>query len=156
MASVKVIPYEDAHGAYVASRMRVEDRREIYYLTTLTPQSAVDITATRALAAWTATVDDVPAMIFGVNRRSTISQVGMPWMLATDVIDLYPLALARESRKYIRRFFAAFDRLENYVLAENEKTVRWLRWLGFDMDDPAPHGAFGQPFIRFGKNLSCV
>jgi RimJ/RimL family protein N-acetyltransferase len=47
-----------------------------------------------------------------------------------------------------------FGRLENYVHAENKASVRWLKWLGFTMDEAAPYGPRGENFIHFYKALS--
>lgn len=154
---VEIVRYEDGHGAAVADRMRLCDRKEIYYLAMLTAPRAVALTAGISVGRWTGLVDGVPACIFGVARRSLISPVGVPWLLATDLMDTVPRIVAKESRTYFKRIQAAFPVLENHVLAENVQTVRWLRWLGFDMEEPAPYGAFGAPFIRFGKGLDqCV
>lgn len=152
-ALIEVVPYEKAHGDYIAAHMREIDRREIYYMATLDPQRAINVTAAHAVAAWAVLLDGVPALIFGINRRSRTSLIGVPWLLATDALDEHPLALAKASKEYVARFFRAFDRMENHVLASNVKTLRWLRWLGFDMEEARPFGAFGQPFVRFGKNL---
>lgn len=82
-----------------------------------------------------------------------MSHVGMPWALGTEEADMQISAYARHSRKFFEGVSHAFPVMENYALAENKKTLRWLRWMGFDMDEPAPYGCFGVPFVRFGKGL---
>jgi len=133
------------------------DRKEIYYLCTLDPLPAIQTSVAHAVAAFTGVVDGEIACIFGVTRRSRLSAVGVPWLLGTDALDAAPATFMRHSRVYFERMQQAFPLMENYVLAENTKTVKWLRWLGFEMEPPAPYGAFGEPFIRFGKGLAkCV
>lgn len=153
---IEVVKLEPWHAEHVTEFMRDIDRKEIYYMAALQAAPAVRVTVARSLAAWTATVDDEPAIIFGVNRQSAISRVGVPWMLCTDAVIGHGLALAIGSREYFGRMWRAFDRLDNRVLAENVETVRWLKWLGFDMQEPQAFGAFRAPFIRFGKGLPDV
>lgn len=133
--------------------MRELDRKEIFYTALLTPSTAIGFTAAVSVAAWAGTVDGEVAAIFGIARRSRVSSVGVPWLLATHAMDLVPITVARRSRVYFDRMARAFPLMENYVLAENQAAVNWLKWLGFDMEEPKPHGAFGAPFIRFGKGL---
>jgi hypothetical protein len=150
---ITVDHYTEADGRHVAANMRDMDRKEIYYLAAIDPWRAIDMTAARAVAAWSGKVDGEVACVFGITRRSMISSVGVPWLLATPLVERYPMTIARGSREYFDRMARAFPLMENHVLEENKMAVLWLKWLGFDMEEPRPHGAFGAPFIRFGKGL---
>ena len=150
---IEIVDYKPEHGEYIAANIRQIDRKEIYYFGTLQPLPAIRMTAANAVAAWTVLVDDVPAMMFGINRRSHLSQVGVPWLLATDEVEKHPMRFAYASKVYFDRMVRAFPKMENHVLAENKVTIRWLKWLGFDMEEPAPFGAFQAHFRRFGKEL---
>lgn len=145
--------YRPEDGEYIAANIRASDRKEIYYLAALKPLPAIRTTAAMSDYAWTAFVDDRPALIFGVCRRTTMSDTGMPWALGTDEADRHVTEYARQSRMFFDGITQAYSRLENYALAENVKTIRWLKWMGFDMEEPAPHGCFGSLFVRFGKGL---
>lgn len=151
-ATVEIRKYEPGDEATVVERMRLSDRREIYYLAALRPKTAVDVTLSQSVATFTATVDGRPEMLFGMCKRSQLSDVGVPWLLGTDVVDRHQFAF-RRSREYFRRFERAFPVMENHALAENIITLRWLKWLGFDMSEPQPYGVFGVPFVRFGRRL---
>lgn len=151
--NVQIVEYQPVFGEYVAAHIRPMDRREIYYLSLVSPEAAIRCSSAHAVASWAALVDGVPAAVFGISRATRVSEIASPWMMATPVADRLPRAVAMHSLIYFSRFCRAFPRMENHVLAENIKVVRWLRWLGFDMDEPAPYGAFGAPFIRFGKGL---
>jgi len=148
-----IVPYEAAHGEIVAARMRTIDRKEIYYTAMLTPHAAVGFTTAISVGKWTGLVDGEVAAVFGVARRSAVSTVGVPWLLSTDLIERAPVTVARQSRVYFDRIARAFPLMENHVLAENVVAVGWLKWLGFDMEEAKPFGAFGASFIRFGKGL---
>lgn len=150
---VEIVPYAEEHGRYIAAHMREADRREIYYLALLDPWRALDVSASKSIAAWAALVDGEPVAAFGVARRTSLDEVASPWLLATDRAERFPLAIAKASRVYFKRMKQAFPLMENYVLAENCKAVSWLRWLGFEMEEPRPGGVFGVPFVRFGMGL---
>lgn len=151
--AVEIRRYRPEDGEYIAANMRLSDRREIYYLAALPPLQALKTTAAVSVISWTAVVDDKPALAFGVCRKSAVSEIGMPWALGTDQADKQITKYARQSRIFYDGVTQAFPALENYALAENKKTLRWLKWMGFDMDEPAPYGCFGAMFVRFGKGL---
>jgi hypothetical protein len=80
-----------------------------------------------------ATVDDIPAIIWGVCDAVDEPGVGVPWMLATD-------GIMQISRDFIRGCAAQMDDmrrgyhlLANAVHSDNRIALRWLRWLGFDV-----------------------
>lgn len=73
---------------------------------------------------------------------------GVVWAVFTQAIDRHPLAFLRSSRK----FFEALDvDVFQYVDARNEKAVKWFEWLGFEVSDPVPFGANGEPFHELRK-----
>lgn len=51
---------------------------------------------------------------------------------------------------------APFALLTNYVDARNAVSIRWLRWLGFEIEPAAPFGIHGLPFHRFSMRVNHV
>lgn len=145
--------YKDEHGEALASLIRPIDAKEIYLIAMIEPLAAIRATAANMTAAWTAHCDGKLACIFGINRKNALSEIGVPWLLGTSEIDNMPVSFLRASRDYYARYCHAFPQMENWVLAENKVSADWLRWLGFDMEEPAPFGIFGAKFIRFTKGL---
>lgn len=154
--NVEIAPYEAWHGDHIAANMRPSDRKEIYYLAALKPAAAIKATAAMTVFAKTALVNGEPCVIWGLARRTFLSDVGVPWLLGTPLAERYQFRFGRATRTYYEEMASHFPIMENYALAENRKTLRWLKWLGFDMDEPQPYGAFGAPFVRFGRRLECA
>lgn len=73
------------------------------------------------------------------------------WLLATDGITATPgrrLALALGGRRWVDSLLRSRDgaRLENWVLAANVESIRWLRAMGFTIDTAEPMGRSCQLF----------
>ncbi len=151
--AVEIVRYADEHFAPLVAGLREIDRRELYMLSRLQPADAFALTVGLAVAAWTAIDDGRVVCVFGINRRSMLSSVGVPWLVGTDEVALHGREFARKSRGYFSLFERAFPQMENFVLEENAVTVRWLKWLGFDMDEPERGGFARAPFIRFSKGM---
>lgn len=153
---VEIGPYQPGHGAALVANIREIDRKEVHYAFMLDPGRALAMSVASSVGCWSATVDGEVASVFGVARKSQLSRDGVPWLLGTPVMDTAPASVARHSLVYFDRMSRAFPVLENRVWAENHLAIRWLKWLGFDMEEPKPFGVFGQPYIRFSKGLRNV
>ena len=105
--------------------------------------------ARSSLYSKTALADGKLANMFGVSSVNFVQGIGSPWMLATPEFDRHPRAVIRHCRNYIAPMLALFPHLINHVDARNVRNVAWLRWLGFEISEPEPHGPYGVPFHKF-------
>lgn len=151
--AVEVVRYEPAHAPLLIAGLREIDRRELYEMTRLDAADGLDLTIAGAVACWTAMDDGAVVCAFGINRRSALSNVGVPWLVGTSLVETHARRFARQSRDYLDRFSQVFPQMENFCLAENAATIRWLKWLGFDMDEPQPMGFSRAPFVRFSRGM---
>ena len=134
----------------IAPRLREADRLEVEACTTLDMHEALSTASRSSAAVWTIDIDGEPAGIFGAVPFSLLGGVGCPWLLGTDALERAPSTLTRQGRRYIRRMLAMFPELSNFVDVRNEKSIRWLRALGFHIEiKPTPYGLYGMPFYRF-------
>lgn len=99
--------------------------------------------------AWAFEIDGNLACLAGVVAPSLLSTTGVPWMLGTTVLDKNVGTFIRNSKPYYAEVKAKYPYLVNFVDARNVKSVRWLKWLGFEVHDAEPMGALGLPFHKF-------
>ncbi len=71
----------------------------------------------------------------------------MIWFLSSDAIDLHKREFMQGSRKVLEDWQARYGALFNLVMEENNKSIRWLKWLGasFLMEIDV----HGHPFVLF-------
>ena len=74
-------------------------------------------------------------------------------MLSTDELPKHYRKFARGSQTYIDSLKKDFDFLYNYVDVRNTLAVRWLSWLGFELDAPEPFGIDQLPFHKFHMEI---
>lgn len=161
---VEVLPARPEHLVPVAERMRPEDALEVRLASGHEPLQALEasLAVSRDLRgevrAWTILHHGRPEALFGVGRASLLSDVGVPWMLGTEEIsrggaDGLAIPFARHCAAYVAEMERGFARLENYVHTDNRFSIRWLKWLGFSFDPPAPYGLHRALFRRFWKDV---
>ncbi len=81
--------------------------------------------------------------------------MGIPWMLCTDaLVNDHAAALLRVSRQWVDRLGEPYDVLSNYVYAENDVHIRWLKWCGFILEQAVERGPFGKLFYPFAKRTN--
>lgn len=133
----------------IASRVRYQDQLEVLYSHGITGEEAV-------IGSWKSSSicrcidadDGEPVGVCGVNGS-------LIWLLGTDKL----LATASHRRQFIRGGRVWVDGLlrdgagclENWALASNRATLRWLEHLGFTIDTPAPRGRSAQLFCHFWR-----
>lgn len=100
-------------------------------------------------AAWVGLIGDNPVCAWGVVRTSILSSVGVPWLLATPEFEEEGLEIVKQSKTYSELMKSRFRLLTNYVDARQEKSIRWLKWLGFTIEEAKPYGLLQLPFHNF-------
>lgn len=147
---VTITDVTDEDIVELAENMRDADIAEVWRTSMSKPEKAIRRAVSMSQDAWVARCNGDLICIFGVASIGVITKTGSPWLLATDNILKYPFHFLDKSRYYIAEMASNFDRLVNHVDADNKVSIRWLRWLGFDVSKkPKPYGIFEMPFYEF-------
>ena len=125
---------------YVCTHMRQADKTEIWASHRRTPKQAAIVCGN--VSPHIALVDGVPCIIFGCTR-------GTPWLLATPLIQTIGVRFIRGSKDFVDEWLDQYKVLENYVHADNEVSIQWLKWLGFSFKETVIVN--DEKFIRFVK-----
>lgn len=87
--------------------------------------------------------------VYGISPKTTLSDIGIPWMLGTDRVRRNAKQVTLDTRAFMAAARERYRLLENYVDARNKPSVRWLQRVGFTLEPAAPWGKAGLPFHRF-------
>lgn len=113
------------------------------------PREALERSVQVSADVRTGLVNGEPIAIFGVGVQSLFSETGVPWMFATNGVQRYPTTFIRQSREVVRAWRAHYRYLGNYVDASNVLAVKWVQWMGFDIQPMQPFGAKRTPCYLF-------
>ena len=80
---------------------------------------------------------------------SVLSQVGSPWMLATDMVEKLPRSLLKVSHAVVEKMRDLYPNHLNFVSARHTAAQRYLRALGYTIGDPIPYGMHADDFHPF-------
>lgn len=135
---------------YLAKNLRKADKKELYALSGRTPQESLEEAFKHErLGIWVGVYEGNPEIIFGVTK-SGCPNVGFPWMVCTDKLKESPKEFLQKCKLWVQGFSRNFPTLMNFVHAENELHIRWLKWCGFQF--VKLHEAYGykkEPFWEF-------
>ncbi len=134
---------------YVAENMRAIDRQELADLTGSEPFKALENSVRLSDYALTVCDNDVPLCVCGIARISMLSERGAPWLLGTDKLREQSRGFVLLSRGIFGMMSKKYEYLENLVSADNGRSIRWLKWLGFTVEAAKPAGISQKPFHRF-------
>lgn len=133
----------------VADNMRQADVVEVWASGRMTPFDALQKSIIASKFSTMVWVDNTPCAVFGLVVRDMLSGAGVPWMLGADSVLDHKRDILKHSRIGVDQMLDVCPNLYNYVHTENTVSIRWLRWLGFEIDETKPHGIGGELFHRF-------
>lgn len=137
------------HIEYLAKNMSELDTQEVWAAGHATPLEALkfSVMVSRDTKVWLG--DGEVVCICGIGNSTLISDVGSPWMLASEDLKRFSKQFLRESKRFMAKAKKEHRLLLNYVDARNKPSVKWLKWLGFELLPAEPYGVDGLPFHRF-------
>lgn len=148
-AKLEIVKAKHSHIWHIAKNLRQSDQDELRATNDDDFVRVITRAIKESTLCWTALVDGKPSVIFGVANASILGQMGVPWLLATDDARKIRRSFLIESKPYIERMLEQFPYLRNYVDVRNEPSIRWLKWLGFEIMDPIEFGVNKELFHPF-------
>lgn len=128
MSQVEIVPAEPAHVREALARLRDFDREHIRQHEA-PDQSLVD-EIRRANFASAGLIDGEVACVWGVRADTILNDSAYFWMLTTRLVDEHPFIFVRHSQLMAQKILKDFSRLHGWVLEDNHRSIKWLRWLG--------------------------
>ena len=99
---------------------------------------------------WAAEYKGQVCVLFGVGTHPGDLSVGVPWLLASQEIDQFPMSFLRGSRRYIDEMQNRYEVPTNYVDIRHTAARKWIEWCGFE-----PYRAYEalgeeqRPFLQY-------
>jgi hypothetical protein len=134
---------------FIADNMRKADAVEVWASNRFTPHEALELSMRKSKKSVIVYGDGVPLTALGLVSRSLFSDVGIPWLLSAEQALKYRKQFLKLSPPVIEEMLDIHPKLVNYVHVENRLSIRWLKWLGFAIEDPEPLITTGELFHRF-------
>lgn len=135
-------------AAAIMEDLRSYEKKSVE-LTNLNPVFILHKEINDSLYCFTGLVEGRPAVIWGIKPPSLTSDVAYLWAITTTLVDEYPFVFARHSQEFIKLVSDKFPKLTGYVQNENERSKRWLKWLGFKIAPPVSYNS--QFLCRFER-----
>ncbi len=137
----EVVEATPAHATELATSMREPDVAEVWATRHQTPLEALLAGLEHSQPhAYTALIDGRVICMFGLAPQTLTGEVGIPWLLGSELVEEHYRTFARHSRKMVQWMREMHPKLRNIVDARNTFSVRWLAWLGFTLESARPFG----------------
>jgi len=138
-------------------RLKPEDEAEVQAMLGVSADDGLQQSFELSDYTQVAVVDGRPELAFGVGSATISSLVGRPWMLSTEELFKHQIQAVRWTKAIILDMLLDYPYLENWTYAESRKSIRWLRWAGFEFDkEPQTFGCQGKLFYRFWRERDPV
>ena len=134
-----------------------DDSLEIFNLDRRTPEQAVLDSINGSRRAYSVFADSQLVAVFGVGHSEETPTHGIIWMVRTTRFESFPKKLFIVLVLFkLQELSEGYARVGNIVWAENTKTIKWLKSVGFTFGNPfvLDHndGMEPHPFIPFWRD----
>jgi hypothetical protein len=140
-------PAEVADAAPFAAAMRAQDRAEFEALGDPVELLAGGIRN----SVWSYVAEDAGgyAAMWGFSKATLLGGHGHAWCATTERVLLHKRQFLQGSRAWALAMRAECDLLSGWCLASYDVSIRWLRWLEFEIGPAMPLGLGGAMFRPF-------
>lgn len=156
-----VVPANVEHCKKMADHIRQADADEMWSLGAWRPQEGVLFSFEQSTESYTVIdaddPDGAPILMFGLGRNLDVfdDMKRSVWLLGTDRAGSIKKQFIKQCASYLLTMAAGFT-VYNYVLTTNDASLRWLKWLGFNILEAKPHGWLNKPFHYVERNVPCA
>ncbi len=140
MSRCELVVGEAGHPYQIIGKMRESDIEELKASYETEPNMVLLESWWRSTYKWAILADREVVAVCGVVAEPDDPAVGIPWLLGTDDVSKIPHSFNRRAREVLDKALTLRPKLANYVMKENVKSVRWLKWLGFSLLPAIPYG----------------
>lgn len=136
----------------LSQNLRKEDLEEIEHGTGLPPQTALLYCLSVSNIAHAVIKEDRIVALFGIAEEphwDSSRGRGLPWMLASPELPSIRKSFLRECKGFVQGWLEYHGELEGHAWSKNTVHIQWLKWLGFQFDEPKPYGINNELFTRF-------
>lgn len=127
--NLQIVTLQPEH-ADIVPYLRKADLDEIHAMTGLSPAMAVAYSIAQTERGFAAILNGRTCAVFGVSQ-------GVIWLVGSDEITKHPVTFYRVSRKIFPMLKKGYSKLVNYIDPRNYLSIRWLKWLGFRIEEVA-------------------
>lgn len=140
----------EADILFLAKNLRQSDINELVAISGLSPLAAIrfSVDSSDKQFLFAAFADDDLLCIGGCSSPSMLSDIGTPWLLATDVMQRHTKRLTVDAIASVRMMLDKYPILSNVVDARNRASIKWLAAIGFVFKETIEIVP-GYPAIRF-------
>jgi hypothetical protein len=134
----------------LSPRMREADRAEIWASNHSTPERSLHRGFMVSELMFSLENDGQIVAMMGLTPMDGTRDLAGVWLLGSDEIEEIAGSFVRATRFAIYEVaLKRYPELFNFVDVRNRKSIRWLKRMGAQFDEPAPYGVDGLPFRRF-------
>lgn len=144
-ARIQIVPATLAHAARI--QLRAADAREIA-AQGLEKMPALEFSLARSVESLAYLVDGEVAALHGCGKTCMLGGIATPWFITGTPVERVKKDLLRLAKARVQELHRKHGYLMNYVHAEYREAVRFMGWLGFEIEAARPFGPLGAPFHR--------
>lgn len=142
---ISIEPATMVHAARI--HLRAADAREIA-AHGLDKMTALKLSLDRAIWADAYMADGEVAAILGCGMTCMVGGYHTPWLITGEPVNRHKREFLALTKARIGELRQRYPLMVNYIHAPYTESVRWAKWLGFEVSAPFLAGPYNEPFVQ--------
>lgn len=139
---VEIVPAEPSHIPIMLSCCREREREAYEELTHNKAETFLKSMIRDSAEAWSGFIDDEYACMLIISRGSILGDSATVYLQTCEAVDAHPFVFLRHSQIRLAELRKRYHYIHGVVQADNEQSIKWLRWLGFKFGEPEFFGDY--------------
>ena len=135
MIHAEVVPVDPLHIEEICATMRWQEADAIAALSR-DPIALIKHELATSISTYAGLVDGEVVVIGGVKCRDVLSDEAYVWIICSERVNEVPIGFVRTVKKVYKEVRPRFSSLWGLLVTDFERSVRWVRWLGFTVEPP--------------------
>lgn len=95
---------------------------------------------------WIGIIEDEAIVLCGLYTPSLLDGNAYIWLVTTPEVEKHQFTFVRQTQIFIKRISQDYRVIHGLVDIRYERSIKWLKWLGFEMGRPR----------EFARNRWCI
>jgi hypothetical protein len=134
---------ESLFNDYSLFDMHLNNIAEIKVTTDINPDLYMAVLWEASKEKSTVIIDNKIICLFGVMQPNIV------WLFFSKKVTELPLSFFKKSREVVRGIIKKYKNVEGMIYSENTFSLKWAKFIGWEIDPPVPCGKKGELFYKF-------
>lgn len=142
----EIVPTTIEHINYISSHLKEDEKREVFRMGHPDPHHLLRYSFVISSVCYTWVYNHIPLLVAGIGKYSVFDDFSTIWLASTPHASNHKTTLIRNSKRMLALLNNDNKILGTHIDGELKSTLKWVKLLGFTVDEGEPISPYNHIF----------